>query len=123
MGTPVAEEISDLLAFIAYQANAFQWRIPVIYPEDGVRHFRLVVTDDSADKTKEDSFNLSADINFVIPHTSLSGTTIHGWIEKKGGADDFHENFDESEGSMVYRRVFCDKMCITGAYVANINYQ
>lgn len=121
--TTPGDKISDLQIYIAWQASAFQWRIPVIYPEDGVRHFRLVVTDAFDGKPKDGAFNLSADVSFVIPHTSLSGTSIHGWVEKKGSADDFNEDFGESEGPMVYRSVFCDKMCITGAYVANINYQ
>lgn len=121
-GASLSRILSDK-ARVFDQASAFQWRVPVIYPEDGVRHFRLSVSDNQIPSEQEEKYNLSADISFVIPHMSLSGTSIQGWIEKTDpGEGDCHANLEDSDCPTVYRMVFSDRMCVSGSYTANTDY-
>ncbi|GMH42115.1 hypothetical protein BSKO_10034 [Bryopsis sp. KO-2023] len=106
------------------QASAFQWRVPVVYPEDGVRHLRLAVMDDRAAENQDAYKHLSAEVNFVMPHTTLSGTALQGWVEKREREEAGFESFgEEDESTAICKSLFCDSMCVSGQYAADVNYQ
>lgn len=99
----------------------FEWSIPIINPDDDVQHLRVKVKEKTVGSCPD--YNLSASVKFVMPHATLSGTLLLGWIERKD-ANQSGPLFgaDTTEGAQTCDFIFCEKMCLSGNYSADINY-
>ena len=96
------------------QENAFQWRIAGIEPDDAARHLRLAVVesqDDPSPKAKDAAPVLCAEVQFTLPHSTLSKTLVEGRIEPKTGVD------------AVAKNLLVDEQCRSGNYSADSNYE
>lgn len=97
----------------------FEWSIPIINPDDTPHHLRVKVTETSESCPE---YNFSAQVKFVMPHATLSGTLLLGWIERKDAIQSeplFGEDASELHGADL---IFCEKMCLSGNYGADTNY-
>eukprot|EP00210_Caulerpa_lentillifera_P005721 g5470.t2 len=114
---------------------SFEWSIPIINPEDSARHLKVKVSEDQVDEIPD--YDLSALIKFVMPHSTLSGTLLMGWIEpkfetesdvlfgdgeKKRRCVNSPKNAINANTGTDSNLIFCEKMCLSGNYEANTNY-
>ena len=95
------------------QESAFQWHIGGIDPDDPTLHIRLAVmglrdgSSGSSQTTTEDTDPvLSAEVQFKMPHTTLSRTMVECSIEPKTG-----------DGEV--KKLFVNNLCMSGNYCAD----
>jgi len=99
----------------------FEWSIPIINPDDAVQHLKVKVKEKTGAVCPD--YNLSASVKFVMPHATLSGTLLLGWMERKdAGQSEPLFGADTTEGAPGGDYIFCEKMCLSGNYIADINY-
>lgn len=100
---------------------------------DSARHLRVRLSEEIRVISERD---LTASIQFVIPHATLSGTSLIGWIDPRP-RNEFEAILDEvhshdstpnlknkkskASNSDSYS-IFCQKLCLTGDYKATVKY-
>lgn len=100
---------------------SFEWSIPIINPDDDVHHLKVKVTEKNLGPCPD--YNLSACVKFVMPHATLSGTLLLGWLERKDASQSAPLfGADTTESAPDADLIFCEKMCLSGKYGADINY-
>lgn len=91
----------------------------------------------SEEQAEVPEYDLSASVKFVMPHSTLSGTLLLGWIEPRFesesevlfGDEKEKKGFKNSPKTAMNGQVnadsnlvFCERMCLSGDYEANTNY-
>ena len=98
----------------------FEWSIPMIHPDDAVQHLRVKVMEKPENPCPD--YHLSTAVKFVMPQATLSGTLLLGWLERRD-ATPTEPLFGEEEPAVQEPDlIFCEKMCLSGNYEADINY-
>lgn len=106
----------------------------MIHPTDSARHLRVRLSEEIGVISERD---LTASIKFVIPHATLSGTSLIGWIDPKPRnefeaaiLDEVHshdstpnlKNKESEPSNRDSRSIFCQKVCLSGDYKATVKY-
>eukprot|EP00210_Caulerpa_lentillifera_P008305 g7925.t1 len=104
---------------------SFEWCISVINPGDSASHLKVKINQRQGEILDRD---LSASVQFVMPHATPSGTNVLSWIEAKSQTkSDVGSNEDKSQssdsaneftGSTIFKSDFisCERVCLSGHY-------